>query len=178
MTTSAKLLAKLAELTDLAGANYYQRISIANELMQDREWIVAECKGDDYHAAAILETKYFHDLSGSMTIWMLLTIFRKYPEESSWKAAKYNLRHLYSKCKPAPADRAAPVHIKKADFQKVEQEAKEYKFEAQKLKKEVVAKESEVETLQKRVQQLESENIRLKGRIDSLERIVAGKLAS
>ena len=175
---TAKLLAKLAELIELAGANYYQRISIANELMQDKEWIGRDFKGDDYKAAEMLEVKYFHDLSGSMTIWMLLQIFRKYPDESTWQANKYNLRSLYAKCKPAPSERQAPVRVKLADFERVEQEAKEAKFVVQKLKKEVSQKETEVEQLRKRVGQLESENTRLKGRIEQLERIVTGKLAS
>lgn len=174
---SAKLLAQLQELINAAGSNYFKRISIANELMQDREWIASNFGDDDYKAATVLEVKYFHDLSGSMTIWMLLQVFRKFPEESAWRTAKYNLRTLYAKCKP-PAGHKTRTSIKQADYQKVEQEAKEYKFQSQKLTKEIATKETELETLRKRVAQLESENTRLKGRIESLERIVQGKLAS
>lgn len=175
---SAKLLAQLQELIDSAGSNYFKRTNIANELMQDREWIASNFDGDDYKAATVLEVKYFHDLSGSMTIWMLLQIYRKFPEESAWKAMKYNLRALYVKCKIIPSEPKTHTVIKKAEFERVEQEAKEFKFQAQKLGKEVEAKESELETLRKRVAVLESENTRLKGRIESLERIVQGKLAS
>lgn len=176
-SSSGRLLAKLQELSTAAGANYFERISIANQLMQDREWLEREFKGEDYKAATVLEVKYFHDLSGSMTIWMLLQIYRKFPIEKQWQDLKYNLRALYEKCKPETEHRTQ-TRVKVANYQMVVQENKEVKFHNKQLEKKVEEKESELDRAQKRIVQLEGEVLRLKGRIESLERIVQGKLAS
>ena len=176
-TSSGKLLAKLQELSLQAGSNYFERISIANQLHQDREWIDQNFRGDDYGAMEALEIKYFHDLSGSMTIWMLLQIYRKFPDEKQWKDMKYNLRALYAKCKPETEHRTQ-TRVKMADFQRIEQENQEVKYQNKQLVKKVADRETELDKAQKRIQQLEAEVLRLKGRIDSLERIVQGKLAS
>lgn len=178
-TSSCKLLARLSELAKAAGHNYYERISIANQLLEDKEWIGREFKGDDYKAATVLEVKYFHDLSGSMTIWMLLQIYRKFNKEKTWEDANYNLRALYARCKPETTKGSGTRStVRIAEFEKVQQEAQEARFHVNKLKKEVNDKESELEQLRKMVAKLENENLRLKGRIEELERIVQGRLSA
>jgi len=177
--TSAQALARLATLSEDAGTNYYERIQLADQLMQDRNWLATNFKSDDYAAAEMLETKYFHDLSGSMTVWMLLHIYRKFPNQADWKAQKYHLRTLYAMCKP-PANTSPTVKrtIKVADYEKVEQQVKETKFQLQQKTKALEVRESELEILKKKVTRLERENAELHGRVNELERILSKKLAS
>lgn len=173
-----KLLARLQALTDAAGTNYYERISIAYQLMQDKTWLLSQFGGDDYKGDEFLEARYFHDLSGSMTIWMLLTIYHKFPGEDAWKKAKYNLRTLYAQCKPPPAEKnQSRRKVKVAEFERVQQEAKEARFEVKQVKKELETKEDELTKLRREVQQLRQENATLKGQVLELEKIVRGKLA-
>ena len=177
--STAKLLARLKELSDDAGVNYYERISIADSLMQDREWLKTSFKSDDYAAAEYLQDTFFHDLSGSMTIWMLLQIYRKFPNKTDWKNEGYNLRTLYAKCKP-PIEKktgGTRVAIKVADHEKLIQEVKEKQFEIRKVKQLCQDHETELEALQKTCNQLERENLKLKGRIEELERILSKKFS-
>ncbi len=172
--TESQILADLRELTEAVGSNHYQRIKLADQLMQRREWIASSFKGDDYRAAEMLEEEFFHDLSGAMTIWNLLTIYRKFPLEKDWKAKQYNLRMLLSACKPPVSEKAGKQErksVKYAEFEATQQRAKEAEFQ---LKR----KEKEIESYRLRVTELEQENSRLHGRVEQLERIVKGKLSA
>lgn len=140
--SASKLLARLQELSEQSGKNYYERIHIADTLLQDREWLKTEFVGDDYKAAESLEAKYFHDLSGSMTVWMLLQIYRRFPNEKDWQKCSYNLRTLYGMCKPAKQTGRTRAAVKVAEFEKVQEKAKEATYRMQQAEKQVQEKES------------------------------------
>lgn len=176
MQTSAKLLARLGDLIATAGANYYERIQIADTLIQDKEWLLAEFKGDDYKAAEVLEEQYFHDLSGSLTIWQLMHVYRKFPNEADWRKHKYNLRKLFELTKPEPTPRREYRSVTRKLFEEVEQRAKEMEFQVKKVNKELSARDQEISSLKDKVSRLERENIKLKGQVEELEKIVRGRL--
>lgn len=176
--TASQMIARLDVLVKEAGANYYERVRLTDALLQDRDWLLSQFRGDDYRAAEVLEKKYFHDLSGSMTVWMLLAVYRKFPDEADWKKHNHNLRDLYDKSRQGTTDRRTPRRtVKVTEFEAVQQKAKEVEFHNRKLSKDLKEREDELTTLRKKVEQLERENLRLKGRIEELERIVQGRLA-
>lgn len=177
--TAGEMLARLKELADQAGRNYYERIKLADSLLQDRAWLQASFASDDYKAAEYLEAECFHDLSGSMTVWQLLHIYRKFPDESEWRKRKWNLRTLYDLCKPKAEGKGSKRRaIKVAEYEALEQRHKEAEYRVKQLGKENAAKDSQLESLQRRVRDLETDNNRLKGRVEELERIVKGKLSA
>lgn len=161
----SELLVKLKKLAVAAGNNYYQRIAIAEQLLSNRDWITSSFSGDIDQAVGALEQDYFHDLSGSMTLWQLLHIYRKYPKEDVWKKHGYNLRKLYETCR-APREKQTRRAIKVSEFEALEQRLKDANFRIQQLTKKLTD-----------FTKIESENKVLKGRIEELERIVRGKLA-
>lgn len=174
--SASKLLVRLKKLAGEAGNNYYQRVGIVDQLVQDREWIYQSFKGDDYKAAQYLEDEYLHDLSQAMTVWQLLTIYRKFPEEADWQKHNYNLRVLLSKCKSDSAPQSKRRVVKVAEFEAVVQKEKDTAFRLRQVTKAKDDAESELETLRKRVAKLEQENAKLRGQVEELERIVHGKL--
>lgn len=176
--SAGKLLATLKRLAGEAGANYYRRIEAVDQLLQNREWIDLSFKGDDYKAAEILEEEYLHDLSGSLTVWQLLTIYRKFPNESDWQKHKYNLRALSALCKPEQKRTVTRTTVKVAEFEAAQQRAKEAQYRAKQLEKNLSDRDAELESLRRRVVQLEAENEQLKGQVAALEKVVHGKLAS
>ena len=91
-------LARLKSLSNEAGSNHYERIGLVDRLLNDEQWLKSNWNGDDYKAAEALEENYFQDLSGSMTIFQLLQIFRRFPNLKDWVDRKYNLRSLLEAC--------------------------------------------------------------------------------
>lgn len=176
--SATTLLVKLRELADQAGNNYYQRVKIIDQLLNDRQWVSESFCGDDYKAAQSLETDYLHDLSGSITVWQLVGIYRKFPNESGWKQHNYNLRTLLEKSKPEPEKRGTRSSVKMAQFLAVQTRLKDSEFRVKQFEKEVVAKESELEKLRKRVAQLETENIRLTAQVEELEKLIRRKMSA
>lgn len=153
--TSGRLLAELDQLMAAATTNYYQRIALADQLLQDKQWILSEFAGNAHRAGAVLEKRYFHDLSGTLSIWNLLLIYRRFPTEEEWSKCNYNLRLLYELCKPPAQKRTPQQRISKVAFEKAIQEAKEAQAAYRKL--------------QKDYQQLEKENQQLRRQLDELK---------
>src|ERR1035438_4251480 len=98
MNNSGTALARLRVLIGQAGSNYFERISIASDLLDNQEWLLVAYQGDAFDAANMLEKLYFHDLCGAMTIWEILHIYQKFPTEKKWEAHKYNLKKMHALC--------------------------------------------------------------------------------
>ena len=171
------LLDRLKELINDAGRNYYERVKIADQLLSNKVWMESAYGGDDYKDAEMLEREYFHDLSGSMSIFELLQIYRKFNNEGDWKKHNYNLKVLYAQCKKVESSRSRTT-VKLADFEAVQAEAAEFKFKYKENEKQLKIKMSCIEKLEERVRELENENAELRGRVNELERVLHGKLAA
>lgn len=165
-------IVRLKTLVASAGENYYERISLAAELLADRHWLETEHRGNDIEAAQALEDEYFHDLCGVMGLWGLLQIYRRYPNQSDWKKFKYNLRKMYESLKPEPSGREPYRRATVAELDAARGQAKALEATLKHEQKKVVEAVSEVEALRQKVVKLQRENERLKGRIEELERII------
>ena len=179
--TSVEHLKELERLIGEAGKNYYERTSHISALLEDANWVRSSFSGDDYKAAETLESKYLHDLSGTVSVFQLLTIFRRFPNEKDWKAEGYHIRKLLQKCKPEPTEsRGSRTSIKVSDYEAVVQQSKENLHKAKALEKQLVTATESVESLKKQNEKFRMEIERLKGRIEELESILSkrfGKVA-
>jgi predicted nuclease with TOPRIM domain len=165
---------QLRELIGEAGRNYYKRIALASALLSDKAWIEAEHGSDDYRAAEALEDHFFHDLSGSFSLWELLRIYQKFPDEAQWKAERYHLKNLLGRC--VVKESRGPVRrVSIKEFDAVKDQAETAQAEIRHLKKQNTSKDETIASLQKRVDELEEENAILRGRVDELEKILGKK---
>ena len=172
MTTklsTSQRLARLGDLINQAGINYYERIQHCYAILRDSVWIDAEFKGDEYAAAQMLGDKYLHDLSGAMTIWNLMQIYQRFPEIQDWQKAKYNLRVLYEACKPAPKPKVERRAVTLADHEAMCQELREAEWEVKDKTKKIQEYKSRVQELEEELTRVKAENVRLRARIRELE---------
>ncbi len=169
----ATQLARLRTLMESAGHNYFERISIAKDLLANSEWIQSEHGGNPYHAAEALSSKYFHDISGLMSMWDMLKVVTKFPEEVQWKQHSYNLQDMLELCKPVADPNLKPrTTIKVAEYEAVKDKAAELESRVKQDATRIRQKDREIEALKTRVDVLEEENAQLKGRVQELERIL------
>ncbi len=169
----ATQLARLRTLMEIAGHNYFERISIARDLLANSGWIQSEHGGNPYQAAEYLSSKYFHDINGLMSMWDMLKVVTKFPEEAQWKQHNYNLRDMLELCK-APADNRPKERttVKVAEYEALKDKAAELESRVKQDATRLRQKDREIETLKTRVDVLEEENAHLKGRVQELERIL------
>ncbi len=176
-TTPGEQLARLHALVGEAGHNYYERIALAAALLGNQGWLDSSYQGDAYRAAEMLETKYFHDLCGAMSVWDFLRIYQFFPRENDWQAHGYNLRAMHDKCKAKP-ENSQPrevVRVKRAEFEAAQTKVQELTATLKTREKEVKSKDGEVMRLRERVTELEHENLKLSGRVDELEKLLSKK---
>ncbi len=173
--TTGQMLARLKTLISESGRNYYERISLAAALLDDKVWVAAEFSGDAYKAAETLEVQYFHDLCSMWSLWDFLGVYRKFPDEQDWRRHEYHLGKLLDLCRPAPEPRRPRTVIKKADHEAIVQRAKELEYQVGKEIREKTQFKTEADRLRDEVVALREENTRLKGRIEELERLLDRK---
>lgn len=151
------LLTELRTLQGQAGANYYRRTALAAQLLADRQWLEAEHRGNEIKAAKAIEDVYFHDVCGLLSLWDLLAIVRKFPDEAQWAARGYHLRRLREACKVKGKKRTR----RQATLAEL--------YAAQQA---LERAQAELDEVRPRLKSLERENERLKGRVEELERIL------
>lgn len=173
MNTSDRIII-LKRLIGEAGRNYYQRVENAVALLDDIQWIEAEYNGDKYKAAESLQSEFFHDIIGALSIWDLLQIFRKFPNESQWRGHQWNLTYLYQASIPRQDKnfKSKPL-IKTSEHKEVKKQLEEKTQQVVNLQRMVKSKEEIIADLQREVQRLTAENTKMRRRLDVLERQVA-----
>jgi hypothetical protein len=153
----------------------FSEFSVA-ELLANREWIDGDFRGDEIKAATYLETEFLYELSGAMSVWDLLQIYRKFPDKKVWDANKFNLGKLLElatpKKEPQKRERPSVSELKELES-KVINLSLQLKNEQQ--EKKVIMKQKE--SMEERVRRLERENERLKGRVEELERLLSEKFS-
>ncbi len=89
-TTKAKVL-ELQRLFLSGGKNIFRRCQLASECFEDADFIDTEWGGKEDAARASFENLYFSDVAGFVTIDRLISIYRAYPNESTWESHHYRL---------------------------------------------------------------------------------------
>lgn len=87
---TAQLLDELKKLAGQAESNLYRRIGLACEVMSDLEWIATAHGGSDLKAADALQSEYFRDLGGYVSLGKLILMYQKI-ERQEWEEVKYDV---------------------------------------------------------------------------------------
>ncbi len=100
-TSGNELFAQLVAMRNEAGETHYQRIFIANRLLQDRAWVESPAGGGGNEDRALdrLEQECFGDLCGAISLPQLLEIFHNVPNLSDWKKHRFNLSKIWASWK-------------------------------------------------------------------------------
>lgn len=136
MQITDKLL-RLRDLISEAGHNYYERIKLASEILTDAVWVTETYNGDQFKAAEMLESQFFHDLCGVLSIFELMHIYQKFPAEADWKRHKYNLGAMHEMCELAtkPSVTVTRFKIKKSEYEALVVRLKDIEFELKEAKR-------------------------------------------
>jgi hypothetical protein len=97
--TTTQKLAHMMELATLGGESLYERIALAEEVLQDAEWIDTHYRNQG-EAMDYLHDKYFADQSW-LSMTRILTVYRKFPHLEEWRKYKFDLYAMWNECKPA-----------------------------------------------------------------------------
>jgi len=158
--TTKQALAELKKLAASAADNLYRRIELAATVMQDLDWIASVHDGSDLKAQDALQSEFFKDLGGYVTLGKLIAMYRHVPA-TDWKECRYDVAAvevLYDQ-------QAAPD-------QKETRNRKAWKAAAEELEQKLDVAERRVASLQTKVDELTLENGRLRGRVEQLERLL------
>lgn len=85
-----QMLAELKRLADEASDNLYKRIALADQVLDDVEWIAENFGGSDLKAADALASEYFRDLGGFISLGKLRAMYREITADE-WKECRYNV---------------------------------------------------------------------------------------
>lgn len=83
MNTTQKL-ARLKSLNRDDLENFFERLKLAAEVMQDHEWIAATFDGDDLKAMDYLAANAFSLVSGIYTVGELVATYKAFPHKLQW----------------------------------------------------------------------------------------------
>lgn len=88
--TTKQALAELKSLSKAAADNLYRRLELSAKVMADLDWIAQVHGGSDLKAQDALQSEFFADLGGYVTLGTLLAMFRNVPK-SEWATCRYNV---------------------------------------------------------------------------------------
>lgn len=92
--TTTQLIAELRDLSAQEGPLLFYRLSLANRIMDDYEWIGSAFSGNAAKAMRHLEETCFAMLSGAFTLGEMLEAYQWFNDEAVWKNYHYNLRAM------------------------------------------------------------------------------------
>lgn len=132
---SNQIFAELVDLRNKAGKTVYHRLTLARDLLVDRDWVcdVARGGGDESRALDRLEEECFGDLYGALSLPQLLEVLHHVPDEAVWKRNKYNLKRMWEEMRlaaqgpPVVVQRPAPqdeLSVLKAENRELRQQIK------------------------------------------------------
>lgn len=167
-STNTKL-ARLLELRNKAGNLAFERVKLAVDIFNDKQWVASTC-GDDIDAAAkILQETYLADLCGAINFFRLVEIMREFPTQKAWEENKYNLTAM-----------SAIIDIRrKQDKPKITRTTVTIKM-YEELRDQLLALQAQLQREQTARQKLDAKVIQLQGQLDAAIRQkaqVQGQLA-
>ncbi len=174
MTTKQKLV-ELKKLAGVAGPNIYQRARIANEVLADKDWIAEQHEGDEFRAIAHLESEFFADLRGYITLGRLRELITAYSEERTWKELRYDLSALEAKHSEEHGEQPALRGQRtswKAKAEQLSEQVDQLMRDRARDRQDVDNARASEDKMQARIRELENENANLLGRICELEKLL------
>jgi hypothetical protein len=100
MTTTKEKMVSLKKLAKDGNNNAFNRIRLAAEILDDRDFVESEW-GDEFKAWDAIEEECFSMLRGLMPFSRLLQIYRRFPTEKQWLEYAYNLAVMDDLCRQA-----------------------------------------------------------------------------
>jgi len=90
MNATKKALTELKDLAKQAGTNIYRRLELAVQVLDDLDWIAAEHGGSDLKAQDAVETEFFPDLHGYVSLGKLIAMFRRV-SRAQWAEVRFDI---------------------------------------------------------------------------------------
>lgn len=168
--TSKEALRELKQLAKAAADNLYRRIELATVVLSDLDWIATVHDGSDLKAQDALQSEFFKDLGGYITLGKLCAMYRAVPMKQ-WKECRYDIAAV-----EIIYDGQAAGETTKAEQGK----RTAWKSLAEERGEALAKAECELQALRGQVTRLGRENDRLRGRVEQLEKLlqVNGSLVS
>jgi hypothetical protein len=171
--TTKQALRELKTLAAAAADNLYRRIELAATVMSDLDWIAEIHGGSDLKAQDALESEFFRDLGGYVTLGKLIAMYRHVPHDE-WKGVKYDVAGVEAIYDGRVDTEDAGEKGKRTSWKQLAEERQDKIDRLESAHKQVsdlaTRQTSELDQLRARVKELETENARLLGRIEELER--------
>lgn len=157
----SKLYAQLLNMRNEAGAQLFQRLRLAKQLLSDQQWVAEDEGGGGDEATALdrLEDECFADICGAMSLPNMMEILERIPTETTWKANKYNLRKMWTELLNRRKAAKGPKHAQPEREHKTREERKIEKLEA------------ELQFANDRINELERDYRKLKSAFDKIVKI-------
>lgn len=90
MNSTKSCLTELKRLVKDAKTNLYRRIELASNVLADLDWIAREHGGSELKAHDALQSEFFPDLGGYLSLGKLVQMFRNVAK-SQWEECRYNI---------------------------------------------------------------------------------------
>jgi hypothetical protein len=90
MNATKTCLTELKRLVKDAKANLYRRIELAATVLADLDWIAREHGGSELKAHDALQSEFFPDLGGYLSLGKLLQMYRKVGKPQ-WEECRYDI---------------------------------------------------------------------------------------
>lgn len=90
MNATKTCLAELKRLVKDAKANLYRRIELAANVLADLDWIAREHGGSELKAHDALQSEFFPDLGGYLSLGKLVQMFRNVAKPQ-WEECRYDV---------------------------------------------------------------------------------------
>jgi hypothetical protein len=138
MNATKEALLELKALASQATDNLYRRIGLAVQVLADLDWIATEHAGNDLKAQDALQSEFFRDLGGFLSLGELCAMYRALPQER-WAALRYNVAAVhvvYRKLAQPESSRPRPSY--KAVAEEVKERVRLYEQQATVARQEAV----------------------------------------
>jgi len=90
MNATKKALLELKQLANKAADTLYRRIELSVQVLGDMDWIAQVHGGSDLKAQDALQSQFFRDLGGFISLGKLCAMFRHVPK-SKWNELRYDV---------------------------------------------------------------------------------------
>ena len=167
--STAKNLAELKQLRDVATRNIFRRIQLAEDVLSDLKWIAATHQGDDGAAQDAIQSEFFPDLGGFINLGRLREVLRAFPTEATWKEYRYDLRAMVELLHQQENEEGIEERANRTSYKKL---AGELEQRAKTAERAASTSQEALVTAQQRISDLETEVARCHGRIEELTRLI------
>ena len=167
MNSTKSCLAELKRLVKAAKVNLYRRIELAATVLADLDWIAREHGGSELKAHDALQSEFFPDLGGYLSLGKLVQMFRCVPK-AQWVEHRYDIA----------AVEAVYDEQRRATTLEEKGTRTSWKTLAMERAERIVQLEAIVAKLTADNDQLKAENAELRIRIATLEGAISERRAS